>query len=454
MTFLIIIIIITFTVTFKSSFKSPLRRVVTASLKSYCAMGSVQSKPAIDGLGLVPSNLPFFEGFTPESKRKLEQLIRANNHTFGFLFNNRKFHNHAPHHLVSAFFLGASPEQLVAIYEDQSEALTPWKDEIPIEVIDDDWKKLLGQKKYERGFFNYFSDKVGDAKDDWCAVVQKYCEEENLLRGLTGGLVHPLIHLGYAVEANSAEIAIEALAMACTEYLDTTALLPKIEVVKQTTDPVEIITEIRNDTSLDNKLSEPFEHNVAKFCKLFGPQIAKYGYQLKFEDPKTTMQRLLYASTNLLVATHQDEGEPGFDFFLLHALTSSHAVTEIILSPDHKVIPDDKVEFLLRELWVSFVVLYIAQLRPLVKPQRITSVSIGSVEQAWQETIHLALTGAKRFDSHYVKAIRAMLFAELFTQDDTGFYARAALFFARHHKTYAGRTIDGSTPILDITPNH
>jgi hypothetical protein len=157
-------------------------------------MGSAQSKPVIDGLGYSPS-FPF-AGATTESKRKLEQLIRANDHNFGFLFNERKFHNHSPHHLISAFFLGATAEQLTSIYEDHANELSPWSEEIPVELTDTDWKTFLGDKSYERAFYNFFFDKINDSRSDWRSVARHFLSNEGLVQGLTGGLVHPIIHLG------------------------------------------------------------------------------------------------------------------------------------------------------------------------------------------------------------------------------------------------------------------
>jgi hypothetical protein len=65
-------------------------------------MGSTASKAssssqAIDGLGL---EIPPSYGLprpTPESLRKLNQLLKGNHFTYGFLFNDKAFHNHAPH---------------------------------------------------------------------------------------------------------------------------------------------------------------------------------------------------------------------------------------------------------------------------------------------------------------------------------------------------------------------
>lgn len=405
-------------------------------------MGATQSKPIIDGLGYSPSFA--FNGASEKSKLKVEQLIRANNHNYGFLFNNRKFHNHCPHHLVSAFFLGATPEQLTAIFEKEANDLTPWSDENDSELLDSDWKTFLGNRNYEHEFFNFFSDKVNDSRRGWKPVARHFLNDEGLVRGLMGGLVHPAIHLGYAVEVDSPEIAIEALAMICTEYLEIGSNVPTKSEQYITNDPYEIIDRIRNDDTLNGKLSENVSLSTSENLKRFNAHVTQYTNELEFnDDVKLMLDKFLHLATGIFAATYKDNEEPVFDFFLLHLLTGTHSLAEILLTPGEKLISQQHTQALLRDLWIIYIVLYISGLRPLVKLERITKIEITSVEAAWNETINLALTGPHRFDSHYVKAIRALLFAQEFTQDNTGYYARAALNFARHHNEYARRNSKG-----------
>jgi hypothetical protein len=175
-------------------------------------MGSTHSAVAsgVDGLGLKAA-IAYGIKPHPESMKKLEYFIKGNHFNYGILFNGKRYHNHVPHILISAYFLGATPAQLADIYENGSKILSPWKEDSPAVLTPDDWKDFRGRKQYERGFFDYFTDQITDSKSNWKTMARKFFvdDKDNLLIGLYGGLFHPLIHLGYAVEADSSLLGIE-----------------------------------------------------------------------------------------------------------------------------------------------------------------------------------------------------------------------------------------------------
>ncbi|ANB14250.1 hypothetical protein AWJ20_5211 [Sugiyamaella lignohabitans] len=410
------------------------------------------SGSGIDGLGLKPPKTYGIQQ-SLESKRKLDFYLKGNHFNYNYMFNNRKFHNHLPHALVSAYFLGASPKQLEDLYEDSIQELVQWTEERPSEVTDDDWTDFFGRKNYDRAYFDYFTDKISESTKDWKVIAKQFYvdkyqadgEQPNLLSGLYSGLLHPLIHFGYAIEVDSPLIAIEALAMSCTEYNDLGKLL--VDVVdstpgSKTTDPVQILQDIRNDTDFDNQLSKPFENKLPVLIKKFDSKIKHYSERLDVSNPKEVVLKLLHAGTLILTTTHQVD-KPVFDFFLLHILTSSHEMAEIILSPERGelVFPERFHSLLVKQLWTITVILYISQLRPLIKPEILPEMK-EPIEDIWKRAIEKTLSGPQKFDSHSLKAVRAMLAAELLTKDTTGVYARAASHFANNKPDteYGGRT--------------
>lgn len=405
---------------------------------------SSSGNPGIDGLGLQPPATYNLPKPTAESLRKLHQLIKGNHNSYAVLFNERKYHSHLPHIIVSAYFLGATPQQLTAIYDNQAETLVPWKDSHDEVLVDDDWRTHLGDKKYERAFFDYISDKFNDNKGDWQPVARSFLvdKKNNLFPGLFGGLVHPLIHLGYAVEADSPYLAIEALTLSCTEYKNYPSLLEFPTVApSQLADPTAILHKIREDPAFDGAFSNPMELPPDKIMTRFPSQIGSYVSQLEIiPDPKVMFGRLLHMATLLLTATHKDN-HATFDFFLLHILTSTHEAAEIALTKcGQQVLPPSHHKDLLEGLWIMTVTLYIGQLRPHMRPERITSIDV-STQEAWQKAVHGALEGPRKFDAHLVKAVRALLFAEQLTGDTTGFYAKAAYHFVTEHEknsSYSG----------------
>lgn len=410
------------------------------------------SPDKIDGLGYqVPDNYEL-QRPTAESAKKLDQLIKANNATYGVLWNDRKFHNHLPHALISAYFLGADPKQLTYIYEKVSQTLSPWQEDQPEEVTDEDWEKFLGKREYERGYFDFYSDKINFTKNSWKNTVKRYLVDEHdcLVNGVYGGLTHAIIHLGYAFEVDSAYLAVEALTLNATNYQSYDLKLPNVE--KTTNDLMELVEQMRNDEDLDGLYERPSQDGPTACLDRIPEKLAYYTARLHIEDPLSTLKDILQLGALALLATHKDD-KPAYSFFLLHLLTSSQEVCEILLSENSdEVIPISLHHKIIQDLWTTVVIVYITQLRPRVKVERVENIEIKSIPKAWQDAVNLVLNGPSkaRTDEHFIKAIRALLFCEQFFNDETGFYAKGALQFAQSFSANPHYTGFETTPLLDV----
>lgn len=367
----------------------------------------------------------------PESREKLNQLLKANNRLYGVLFNNRKFHNHLPHLVISAYFLGATPKQLVELFEHESQSLTPWKEDSPSVLTDDDLTEHFGDVQYERGFFDYFTDRLEvETKREWYDPARDFLVDKGLQKGLFGGLLHPLIHMGYAVEANSEYVAVEAMTLIATQWADATSFIvgdgSDVEKIAHG-DILKVIEEFSKDPE-----TAIVEHKNVPDMIIKTPRIGKYYvHRLDVSNKKKVLQDLLYAGVAILVTSRASAaGKSHYDFFLLHILTGTQALIEIIDSRIH-LIPEKYHESLIKEFWAAVLGVYQLMGRPAVHLNRIEDYEISSVEDAWKEAAHLGLTSEKRLDSHYVKAIRAILLAEAYNEETGDFYAKAALKFAR-----------------------
>lgn len=401
------------------------------STRYYSNMGNMMSSTTgnegFDGLGYSGHGI----GPRPESREKLNQLLKANNRLYGVLFNNRKFHNHLPHLVISAYYLGATPKQLVELFEHESESLTPWEEDSPSVLTNDDLTDHFGDKQYERGFFDYFTDRLEvETKKEWYDPAREFLVDKGLQKGLFGGLLHPLIHMGYAVEANSEYVAVEALSLVATEWADAT------QFVVGTGSDVKKIAHGDILTLLEEFSKDPetaiVEHKNVPDMIVKTPKIGKYyAHRLDLSDKKRALQDLLYAGVAILVTSRASAtGKSHYDFFLLHILTGTQALVEIVESKIN-LIPEKHHEQLIKECWATVLGVYQLMGRPALHLERIENYDISSVDEAWKEAAHLGLTSEKRIDSHYVKAIRAILFAEAFNEYTGDFYAKAALKFAR-----------------------
>jgi hypothetical protein len=86
------------------------------------------------------------ETSTDRRARTLKHLIKANHANHAVLYHDLQFDNHMSHLLGSAYLLGATPEHLNDIYDNESKELEPWSD-APAEISMHDWKEFLGQRE-------------------------------------------------------------------------------------------------------------------------------------------------------------------------------------------------------------------------------------------------------------------------------------------------------------------
>ena len=112
-------------------------------------------------------------------------------------------------------------------------------------------------------------------------------------------------------------------------------------------------------------------------------------------NPNEQFQAAQEVGLGLLTGTPAPE-DGKYDFFLVHVLTSSHAIR--ILLP---LIPSKFHVSLLRQWWLFALAVYIAQMRPEID---MDSVMPGpGSEKTWKHVVDKALNGPHSTDAHYVK---------------------------------------------------
>ncbi|AOW04503.1 hypothetical protein B0I72DRAFT_136999 [Yarrowia lipolytica] len=408
---------------------------------------STTAKTAFDGLGYeAPPGCP---KPTAQSLEKAHQLLRANHSNYQVKFNDRKFHNHLAHILGAAYYLGASPQQLTAIYEEDIKDLVEWKEDSPEELDMTTYVKHLGDVRYERGFFDLFQEEVTDvASYDWKAVANEvYSHTEGvpnsgaLFPGLAFGLLHPLIHLSYAFELDAAPVAVEAMTLACMDFRKSARKLmeKRDPPAVQYSNPMEVLKLLQQDKSLDGVEFDLVMDPVNKQLDT----VIKYADMLALpDDPLKLAATLVHDSVAYFGASHKDD-KPRYSFFFLHGLTGSQALCEIVASKHFPEVFKDPnaAQTLGYFVWVNFIVLYMYHLRPTIDPKRIIDADTPVLADAYPKAVELALGSEDRFDEHYVKAIRALMFADKFVHEHRpdladsvpkDYYAKAAWLFAKN----------------------
>lgn len=131
--------------------------------------------------------------------------------------------DHIVHHILTIYALGASPAEIRAAYDRNKtyqRPTMPVKEDVVQSLYNKaQFKEALGKERNYPNFLEFFQREIqqrgvegmlkehvfrGPGDTDECA--------ESMLVRLFGGLLHPIIHLGFAIEFNQPTIIAEALA--------------------------------------------------------------------------------------------------------------------------------------------------------------------------------------------------------------------------------------------------
>lgn len=268
--------------------------------------------------------------------------------------------------------------------------------------------------------------------------------DEPIINNLICGLAHPLIHLGYGYELSSQTVSIEALALACCfydplhKYLDDPGYSQPAPAELRTSSPLELLQKIAQDKRFD---SLGFTHagsdNVDQLLAKQEDAVLEYWNAWNLAgDAKQAFRKSQEAAVALLVGTHDDSRN--YDFYLVHLLTSSHAVR--ILLP---LVPSKFEMSLVRQWWLFTIITYTCQLRPKIDLKRIEDVDVEG--KNWKFVDHAALSGRYSLDAHHVKGLRAMKEAASTWSDGDKFYLKAAIKFADEFQGWGGFGMDSES---------
>ncbi|KAL9053970.1 MAG: hypothetical protein Q9162_004460 [Coniocarpon cinnabarinum] len=368
------------------------------------------------------------ETSTDRRARTLKHLLKANHTNHSIIYNHLRFHNHAPHILGSAHILGANAEQMQKIYDVEDRELDPWADS-PSEISRDDWREYLSKRNFARAYVDFFEDELVRFGYDWKRLLEHYLYEgkEPLINSvIVSGLGHPVIHLGYAYELASQTVATETLGLTACFYTDNAKYLNDPSYTRPSSfkskSMMEILTKVAGDQRLDDHSSMRGETSVESVMDKKEDIVLDYWNAWDLDsDPREQFAESQRAATAITVATREKSGR--YDFFLLHVLTTSHAVR--ILLPE---VPKQHQLPLVRQWWLFTLMSYIGQLRPAINLKEIEDVDVKGKD--WPYVNDLAINSRHATDAHYVKGLRAMMNAAETWGDASQFYLKAAVKFA------------------------
>ncbi|KAL9600535.1 MAG: hypothetical protein Q9179_003177 [Wetmoreana sp. 5 TL-2023] len=197
-----------------------------------------------------------------------------------------------------------------------------------------------------------------------------------------------------------------------------------------TQSPLEILCRIQKDDRFHGIFAHEGADNLRPLFEKHEADVLGYWNSWHIADPTQQFKASQMAAAALLVASHKPEGK-SYDFFIVHVLTTSHAVRILLpLLPAKFHVP------LVRQWWLLTLAVYIAQLRPEVKLTSVTDYDRKDRDWKWVEK--QAVEGKHALDAHYVKALRAMETAAQTWGDGDEFYLKAAVRFADEFDGWGG----------------
>jgi hypothetical protein len=233
----------------------------------------------------------------------------------------------------------------------------------------------------------------------------------------------------------------EALGLVASCYSDMHKYLDEDKYSKMpsnysTSNPFEVLARINGDKRLEGAFDSIGDNNLSKVFDEYESILLDHWNAWKILEPEKQFEQSQQLAVALLISTAESLGGHGYDFFLVHVLTTSHAVRIMIpFLPAKYHLP------LVKQWWLNTVAIYIAQARPVVRFDDIRNYDPKGRDWDWVNG--QALEGKWALDAHYVKAIRAIKEAANTWGDKDESYLKAAVKFASEFDDWHGFSEEG-----------
>lgn len=364
-------------------------------------------------------------GITEDSARTASEVLQEDLEQHHVYFNNMGFHNHIAHHILTIYALGASPAEIKAAYDRNKtyqRSPMPVKEDVVQSLYDKaQFKDALGKERNYPNFLEFFQREIQQRGVE--GTLKEYvfrekdgdeCAESMLVR-LFGGLLHPIIHLGFAIEFNQPAIVAEALAQTAVheDWTGPRFLLPTEKVAGGIGNPgmktmLQLLEEAHADSKLANSVSwedgNKLRDGVLKRAPDEMINLAAQ-FTVSEEQIQEKFAEMVDVSVYYTSAAQRRSKTVKFDFFYIHAVNSSIFYNKILALP----FLDIRTKLRLLE-WKGRMdlLLYVSRGAPELYPDEITRYPITN---DWSSIITQSNQHAHD-DGHLSKLVRALKNAE------------------------------------------
>ncbi|RMJ28751.1 hypothetical protein PHISP_00396 [Aspergillus sp. HF37] len=389
----------------------------------------------------------YFDGVTQESADRASELLMLNNVRYHTLFDAVGFHNHTVHHLLTLYSLGATPDQIQAMYDlnKHYQSLVQYLPaSVAVQLRDRAFfKQCLGNLSYYESFVRFFQDEIAergipDVVNE--TLFQRHDVSDDILGRMHSGFLHPMIHLGCALEFNQPLLVAEALAAGCVH--DDWPRLFLFPVEKHVQDNpetppksmLEIMDEMHQDPAIKDavQMSDPLnkisDGLLAKARDELIPFLAQYRVQPTEDDLQSQMVDMVHSCAYMIGAAQHPGKVEALDFVLLHALTLSTFYPTFL--SQGWISSENKARLLHFKAWGDLV-MYAGCGCPTLHAERVTEYVPKRPGHGWKELAHRACIYED--DGHISKVIRALAHAESLPDPRPGFPLRKADFLKMAH---------------------
>jgi len=336
---------------------------------------------------LIPRTWP---GVSPSSTTALQSILSDNHKRWHVFFNERQFHNHSAHTVLTLWHLGADKAILESAYKRSSEyqkAAFP----SPNSINQQNWREYLGDERYYQAYLDFFTAQV--KVKSFNVILEEYIfsltanfvkgdgKQPEMLTRFFAGLLHPLIHTGFGVEFNLPGTLAEGLAQTAVHSAapHSTRIIPSSLFLQEDN---ELASRFAHGAHLDDTKTgthaftilgkilrdSRFEPTPGDESAIYREALNKHGDAVReyvdqwdlTGDLGKKLEELLW--TNVLiygVGGSEKSGDFNADFFHMHLVTSS-----LFISSVFSLLKRSSQELLLRGYFATCLVWYIGRGRP------------------------------------------------------------------------------------------
>ncbi|CEJ82717.1 hypothetical protein VHEMI02766 [[Torrubiella] hemipterigena] len=382
---------------------------------------------------------------TSEAANVVSSLLQRDMEGHHVYFNDRGFHNHIPHHLLSLYGTGCTVQNLQDAYtlnaayqikskESNHDILKELQEDFDTAFINH-----AGNSGHYSSFLAYFQQQVAAIGVEAC--ISKYLfgsgeTAEAMFRRLFAGVLHPLIQLMFGLEWEQPAIVAEALAQIAIHreeiggfFADVEIRAAQLNASGGTSHPVRSVIDILEAAHAEHPAL--VAAGSPEFMgSLYGPLVdGSYREELLdllaaiSVDPTCLDERIdemVHTCAYVCSATaFCPPYQPKFDFFFIHRNNASPFFiwlkTQDWIAQAHKI---RLLEWKLRGL----VLEYLSRGSPPLRLDNIRSYVPKDIQRGKAETpvtspeILLPRFHASRDDGHVIKVARSFLLAQKLTQ--------------------------------------